>query len=318
MNNHLTFTAISEAIKKAITTAHVITLLAHQKPDPDALGACTALSLFLKREGKKTEIIYPGHGRDPLPYEIADLRENCHTFIPDLIISCDTPVKERLYFPEEFEGISHINIDHHLFNTMPATIQLVDTATTSTCELIERLFSSWNTVISPAMAEALLFGIMCDTLNFKVPGTNAATLRTAANLIDAGANLTTLNRGFIVHHNPKVLSLWGALLASVQHTADNSVIWAVCPDALLAAHGLNDQALNGFVALLAQTLSNDISILFYCHGGKSKASLRSKKSNVNAIARHFGGGGHLLASGITSPLPLDTLVKEVMATIKSF
>lgn len=312
MNTQETFSAISNAIKTAVTAAHHITLLAHQKPDPDALGACAALSLFLKSQGKKTEIIYPGRGTDSLPYAIEGLQENQHSFIPDLIISCDTPVKERLYFPDAFEGITHINIDHHLFNTMPATIKLVDTNTTSTCELIERLFTSWSSSVSPAMAEALLFGIMCDTLNFKVPGTNAATLRTAANLIDAGANLSALNRGLIVHHNPQVLALWGALLADVHHTADNAIIWTVCSKELLTSYGLTEQALNGFVALLAQTVSNDISILFYEHDGKSKASLRSKKSNVNAIARHFGGGGHLLASGITSSLPLERLVKEVM------
>ena len=31
--------------------------------------------------------------------------------------------------------------------------------------------------------------------------------------------------------------------------------------------------------------------------GQYKASLRSKRVNVNAVASEFGGGGHILASG---------------------
>lgn len=311
MSKHVDFTHKSQAAWALIEPAHRITLLAHQKPDPDALGACGALAIMLQRHGKKVEVIYPGIGKDPLPYTVETLQENTHTMHPDLIISCDTPTMNRLYFPEVFAGVKHINIDHHQNNTIPADISIVDTLTTSTCELIYHLFKAWNRTITPDIANMLLFGIMCDTLNFKVPGTTAETLRVAADLIDAGANLSELNNALIIHSDPKIFALWGRLLSSAHYNPEANAIWTVCSNDMLAEYGLTEQALIGFITVFCQTLDNDITILFYENNGMSKASLRSKSANVNAIARQFGGGGHILASGVTSPLSLEELVTQV-------
>jgi len=306
----------SQATWTLIEHAHRITLLAHQKPDPDALGACGALANMLHRHGKKVEIIYPGVGKDPLPYALEGLQENTHTMHPDLIISCDTPTMNRLYFPEAFGGVKHVNIDHHQHNTIPADISFVDTTATSTCELVFHLFKEWGRTITPDIANMLLFGILCDTLNFKVPGTSPHTLRIAAELIECGANLTELNQALIIHSDPKVFALWGALLSNARYNAEANAVWTTCSNKLLAHYGLTEEALNGFISVFCQTLDNDITILFYENNGMSKASFRSKWANVNAIARQFGGGGHVLASGVTSPLPLEELVTQVIEALQ--
>lgn len=47
--------------------------------------------------------------------------------------------------------------------------------------------------------------------------------------------------------------------------------------------------------------------------GVIKGSMRSKYDvNVNEIAAIFGGGGHIKASGFTSELPADEIVKKVL------
>jgi len=296
---------------QTINNAKSITLLGHIKPDPDALGACGALAETLEAAGKKVEIIYPGHGRDPFPFPLNTLRENHHTFIPDLIISCDTPDPRRLYLPQEFAGITHIAIDHHQNHTISALFSFVDTTSTSSCELVYRLLMDWQRAITPMMADQLLFGIMCDTLNFKVPGTSAATFRVAADLIDKGANLPKLNNALILHKNPAVLTLWGTLLQSATYNQDKTALWIVCSAAQLKKHHLDVEALNGFIGTITQTISTDVIALFYEYDGKTKASLRAKKTNVCQIAHLFGGGGHTLAAGLTSTLPLEQLVAEV-------
>jgi phosphoesterase RecJ-like protein len=298
-----------------IQNATAITLLAHQKPDPDALGACSALSLLLQALGKKTEIIYPGAGKDSLPYTIPNLRENHHTYIPDLIISCDTPVLARLYFPEIFKNIPLIVIDHHHGNTLPAAVCFIDTTVTSSCELVLSLITAWQQQISPEMANHLLFGVLCDTLNFRVSGTTTATLNNAATLLSHGANIHELSQKMILHTNPQVLKLWGALMNAVCTNQDQSALWITCSTAQLTEYGLTEESLNGFIAMLSQTMTTDVIVLFYESQGKSKASLRSKKTNVNAIAQQLGGGGHIHASGITSSLPLPELVDAVIALL---
>ncbi len=309
------FHPTSDNAWQLLRDAHQITLLAHQKPDPDALGACGALALALNALGKKTEIIYPNIGKDPLPFTLENLRENNHTMIPDVIISCDTPSLNRLYFPPVFETIPHISIDHHQDHTIPALYTFVDTTSTSSCELVYRLLTLWKQPITSAMANMLLFGILCDTLNFKVPGTNATTLRIAASLIDHGANLAELNSALIIHSNPAIISLWGTLMSSAHYNTEKTAIWTVCPTTLLQQYHLSEAALNGFVALIPHILTIDVVVFFYEYNGMSKASLRSKKTDVNALAKKFGGGGHIRAAGINSTLPLNELVAQVTALL---
>jgi len=315
MNHHESFTMRASTAWHLITSAKTITLLAHHKPDPDALGACSALSLLLESLGKHTEIIYPGIGTDSLPYTITNLRENTHTFIPDLLISCDTPVVSRLYFPDVFKDIPLIVIDHHQGNTLKGLVQFVDTSITSSCELVYSLITAWQCPLSPEIANRLLFGILCDTLNFRVSGTTATTLRHAADLIDHGANIHQLSQNMILHTNPEVLKLWGTLLSTVCYNTKKTALWVICSNQQLTERNLTQDALNGFIAMLSQTMTTDIIILFYESNETSKASLRSKKTDVNAIAKQFGGGGHIHASGVTSTLPLAELAEKVTALL---
>jgi len=315
MQNTELFLKNSQSAWRLIDAAHTITLLAHQKPDPDALGACGALAELLSSRGKKTEIIYLGTGRDSLPFELPSLQENNHTFIPDLIISCDTPSPSRLYMPEAFKTINHIAIDHHQEHSIPALYNFVDTTSTSSCELVYRLITAWQQPITASMANMLLFGILCDTLSFKVPGTTAETLRTAASLIDYGADLAGLNAAMIFHTDPAVLTLWGALMINVRYNETRTAVWITCPNSLLAQYNLTEKALNGFIAMIPQILTIDVVAFFYEYNGMSKASLRSKKTNVHEIAKQFGGGGHIRAAGLSSPLPLEELVAQVTARL---
>lgn len=306
------FEAQSTQAWSLIAQAHHIALLAHQKPDPDAFGACTALALMLEQHGKTTEIIYPGHGRDLVPYTVPHLQENTHTQIPDLIISCDAPVVNRLYFPPAFHTIPLIAIDHHQGFSIPADYSFVDVATTSTCELVYRLLLLWQQAITPTMANALLFGIICDTANFKVPGTTAQTFRVVADLIDHGANLHLLNEALVIHANPAILTLWGELFSNARYNTEKGVMWTSCTKRQLANHHLNEDALDGFIGAFSHVIAIDVKALFYEYNGETKVSLRSKKRNVQAIVKKFGGGGHLLAAGMTSTLPLEEVQQAVL------
>jgi phosphoesterase RecJ-like protein len=49
-----------------------------------------------------------------------------------------------------------------------------------------------------------------------------------------------------------------------------------------------------------------------------RVSLRSKGSaNAARVAEHFGGGGHVHASGFTVYGPYDRLIREVPATVEA-
>ncbi len=91
-----------------------------------------------------------------------------------------------------------INIDHHVTNTQFGDINLIEPQATSTAEILYRLFGELNIVISEDIALSLLTGLVTDTLGFRTTGVTAETLRTGADLVEAGADL-----GFRDHARPQ-------------------------------------------------------------------------------------------------------------------
>ena len=293
--------------------AQTITLLTHRNPDGDGVSSCAALSLLLEKHGKKTETVYPSKLEFTVTRQPKNVLINTHTFVPDLIIACDTASYDRLYYPDEFKTIPMINIDHHVSNSVNGTINLVIGGAASTCELIYDLMLQWDaTALSKTMVEALLFGLLDDTQVFYTTSTTADTLRTAAELIDRGANLFQLHTELLQNKNPKIIEYWGHVLSNVAYSDSGHAAWAVVRQSDLKSRGLTLSSLVGLSNFLAQISGTDITALFYeDEEGNTKVSLRSKKADVNALAGKFGGGGHVNASGILLDKPIDDVVAQV-------
>ncbi len=302
-----------QAAQELISQAKKITLLTHEKPDSDGVSACAALAHILEKESKTLETIYPTKPEFDFKRQPKKILINKHEQTPDLIIMCDTANYERLYYPETFKDIPSINIDHHVSNTLKATVNFIWTETSSACEALYILLHKWGySPIDTFTAECLLSGILDDTQSFYTTSTQAKTLRIAADLIDAGANLFTLQSELLHNKNPQILKLWGNLLSNITINDKQNSAWAVITQNDLKKLGITLTSLVGFSNFLAQLAQIDITALFYeTEDGKSKVSLRSKKTDVNKLANTLGGGGHKNAAGITSDLPIDQIVQKV-------
>ena len=66
---------------------------------------------------------------------------------------------------------------------------------------------------------------------------------------------------------------------------------------------------DGFVDIIRNVDTVDVAILLKGESpNRTRISLRSKGTDVNAIANHFGGGGHKKAAGFTmTGTPFDVL-----------
>lgn len=299
-----------------IEQASTITFLTHRKPDADGVSACTALSHIVEKKGKKVETIYPSTPEFEITRHPSNALVNQHKQIPDLLIMCDTANYDRLYYPDAFKTIPSINIDHHISNSINATINFIFPQISSTCELMYFLLQAWNIVPDHFVAQCLLSGILYDTQVFHIQSTTAQTLRIAADLIDAGAPLFQLESELLYNKNPEIIALWGSLLSSVQFSPNKNAAWCSITAQEVKARGLKLASLAGFSNFLAQLSAIDITIIFYeSEDGKTQVSLRSKKADVNTLAAKFGGGGHKNASGITSNIPLTQLIKKLTALL---
>lgn len=300
-----------------INQASTITLLTHYKPDADGISACAALARVLERMGKAVEAIYPSKPDAIILRQPTHVLIKSHSRIPELLIACDTASYDRLYYPDVFKQIPLINIDHHVSNDIQGAVNLVNPASSSTCEEVFGLLKQWDpTSIDTYINESLLFGTLYDTQVFCTTSTTPRTLRLAADMMDGGAKLLELRRELYPPKSPQVLKLWGSLLANLSVSHDGTVAWSALSSDRLKQFDLPYEVLDGFSNFLAEMLNTDVTIVFSELGqNKTKVSLRSKVYNVNALAEKFGGGGHKNASGILSDIPLKDLIDLVIAAL---
>ena len=290
-----------------------ITLLTHFKPDGDGISACAALEYILKKQDKKIETIYPNKSEFKFKLKPKNLLINKHKQTPKLLIILDAATYQRLYYPPEFKAIPVINIDHHVSNKINGQYNFVDINTSSTCEILFDLLKKWDIkLIDKYVSECLLFGILYDSQVFYTQSTFSETLRVCAQLMDLGANLYKLKTELISNKNPKIIKLWGKIMSNIKISKNKRAAWACIKQSDLKEFKLKLSSLIGFNNFLSQISGVDITLFFYqTDSGKTKVSLRSKKTDVNKLAAKFGGGGHKNAAGILSDQPINKLIKEI-------
>lgn len=300
-----------------ISQAKKITLLTHKDPDGDCVSACAALDYLLTKLDKTVETIYPNKAEFDFKRQPKNIIINGHHQTPDLIIACDISAYARLYFHPSFATIPLINIDHHVCNAINGTVNLVSQNSSSTCEDLFLIISSWGEkLIDRYVAECLLAGILSDSQIFQTNAVTPRTLRIASLLMERGADLFTVKAELTQHREANIIIFWGQLLGNITITPDKKAAWIAISQENLRQQQLTLTSLVGFSNFLSQLSGIDITMVFYENeDGQAQVSIRSKQTDVNALAQQFGGGGHVNAAGITSNLPLQKLVAEVLAKI---
>src|SRR6266446_3729746 len=141
-------------------------------------------------------------GDAPLPAEysfmpLAELRRR----LPDdwrerVLIAVDCANESRLGpDPEPLAGAPLvIDIDHHHDNSRFGTVNLIVANASSTGEVLRDLFAALGVELTPDIAEALYIALVTDTGRFQYSNTTAESLRLAAELVEAGADVHRIFR----------------------------------------------------------------------------------------------------------------------------
>jgi phosphoesterase RecJ-like protein len=178
--------------------AKLAVLLCHHNADPDAACAAFAFSQLLERlRPTLTTEIGAAQGPSRLTKHVLQslpvkLVEQPRIDEADVIVLLDTNTIQQL--DEWSERVQASNspivvIDHHARHPETeqlATLSIADEDASSTCEIVHRLFKETKVELTKTEAMALFLGIAFDTRHFILA--NSATLKTVADLIDAGVN----------------------------------------------------------------------------------------------------------------------------------
>lgn len=304
---------------------HVL-VITHLHPDGDAIGSLVGLGLALEQRGHTVTLVAPS----AVPDFLGNLPEVER--VQNYLLNPNLPADAALVILVDTGDLSRIGtiwqeqqpylrarpiavIDHHATNSGEGAISLVNPAISSTCELVYSLLHTWDVAITPMIATALLFGVTTDTQSFRTSNTTPSALRTAAALLEAGANVAQITTD-IYHSTPFTHGkLLGLALTAMR--AAGALVWTSISQAMLAQAGAEHEAaaevthyfpsLAGFRAY---------AMLKEMRNGEVRVSLRSVAGvDVASVAQQFGGGGHRQAAGCTLPGPLVVAEQRLLAAL---
>ena len=306
---------IAEAIRKhdrfLVTT--------HENPDGDALGSLIAMTLALRELGKDAAMYLFGEVPIPKEYEFmefADLLRGSNPDVTDRVVVAVDAANERRLGPEKDlleKAPFVIDIDHHHDNTRFGDVNLIVGSASSTGEILRDVFQQLGVELTPEIAEALYIAVVTDTGRFQYANTSAKSLRLAADLVEAGADVHRVFQGVYENVAFAKLKLVARALENAKVFDGGRVIVSHLERSDFDKAGAEEPYSEGIIDYLRAVEGAEIAALIRepptQNGPTRRVSLRTTTEgiDVSQIARKSGGGGHKQAAGFSSEASVDEI-----------
>ena len=310
-----------------------ILITTHTRPDGDACGSVAAMTETLAAMGKNARPIL----LSPLPewYEflfakrpavlgddvtLEQLKAGAF-FKPDLIVIVDTNSYSQLpkftdYLKQKDCPI--LIIDHHVTSDGLGDVELVEsTAAAAGLIIFDFLkYAGWQ--MPPEVTEALFVAIATDTGWFQFSNTNARVHQSCAELIDAGANPTSIYHDLYQNFSHQRFKLMTAMLATLELHFDGRYAAQHIVQADFKQTGAAHKDTENLIDECQRISSVEVSALFVeLADGRVKCSLRSRGAvDVRRVAAKFGGGGHIMAAGVHLPGPMKNAKQLIFDAVE--
>jgi phosphoesterase RecJ-like protein len=312
-------TADLEAVADAIRRNDRFLVTTHENPDGDALGSVLAMKLALEQLGKDA-VMYLA-GTTPLPHEYGFMDLSAlRRALPDdaaerVLLALDCANESRLGpDPRLLERAPLvIDLDHHHDNSRFGDVNVVVANASSTGEILRDLFAKLGVELTPEIAEALYIALVTDTGRFQYANTTPKTLRLAAELVEAGANVHRVFQDVYENVAFAKIKLLARALAKARVLEGGRLIVSDLERTDFEAAGAEEPFSEGIIDFLRAVEGNELVALIRepptQNGPTRRVSLRTRAEgiDVSAIARKSGGGGHRQAAGFSSEASVDEI-----------
>ncbi|HEX2267461.1 MAG TPA: bifunctional oligoribonuclease/PAP phosphatase NrnA [Actinomycetota bacterium] len=316
-----------ERAGEALLAARNVALACHVNPDPDAIGSMLGLALWLKSQRKDVVCSW---GNDPLqrprwlsvlPGSELIVEAQAFPANPEVMVALDTASPDRLgpLGANAEAAECTIVIDHHRTNPGFGSIVVLDPDASSTSEMVFRLIQSAGGPLTAEIAACLYAGIVTDTGRFQYESTSPETHRVAAELRTLDFDHTAISRALYEDISLSALRLSAIALERVVHVPELSLAWTYVLQADLSVDGVDMSETDDLIDFVRVAREADVTcVIKQQRDGNFKVSLRSKgQTDVGAVAKGFGGGGHRLAAGFTSHTGVAETVRRVEEALRS-
>lgn len=300
-------------IYREIKKSNKIIIARHVGPDPDALGSSLGLKELILNTFPNKEVYVVGNPTNKFKF-LGLLDKFSPEMYNGLLIVTDTPDLKRIdgAIPSRFR--KSIKIDHHPFIEKTCDIEWIDDTASSASQMVAELAFNTKLVLNEEAAKKLYTGIVADTNRFMFRYSSPKTFEIASELIQqTGLDITEIYDNLYMRPY-KEIRFQGYLSQNLKFT-NNKVAYIIVDDKVLSEYEVDaatpGNMINNFnyidEALIWVTFTYDKDLNSY------RTSIRSRGPIINDIASHFGGGGHIYASGarVKSMDEIEALINEL-------
>ena len=295
-----------------LKTLDRVAVTTHVGADGDAIGASAALVRLMHKLGAEAVFC---HAEEVQGYLAWLLPEEALTELPaghDLLVA-DTSRADRTGVAVPEAG-ARLNVDHHEDNPLYAEYNLVNPRAAATAEIVADLYAELGVPIDRPTAEALYVGIKTDTGGFNFRNISPRAHELVADLLRAGVVPAEVNERINRRGNIEQLRIVGVSLANaVQY---GKALISTVEDADYERTGATEVESKESIDQLRTVEGVDVVAHLREVPQGTKGSLRSETVDVGEVARHFGGGGHRLAAGYTTPRRPNEAREELLEILR--
>jgi phosphoesterase RecJ-like protein len=324
-------TGLEQAVQ-LIRTGQRFLLTCHVMPDADAIGSMLGLAEILRSLGKEVVL----YNRDQVPDMLTFLAgsDEVRSSLPagmrfDATFITDTAARNLLprTFPPHAISGPRVIVDHHVSHDDFGDVIVRDVQACATAVVVLELAAALGVrPVPPKAAEPLYAALVADTGGFRYPGTSAATMRLAAELLDAGIDPWRVASQLFEQWPMERLRLLGFAINSIETEFTGRAAILCVSLAMMQSAGATERMVEGMVEYARMIKGVEVAALLWERRPRSdetdygqmltRLSMRSAgRVDVASIAASLGGGGHRVAAGATLNADLRTARAQVVAAV---
>jgi phosphoesterase RecJ-like protein len=320
--NNNEFKIISNIIK-IIKKSSTFFVAGHVRHDGDSLGSALAITSLLNRLNKQAYV----YSIDKIPESLSFLegknkikQENREFGIFDCAIILEASNLTRIGNIITYKQVKNIiNIDHHVNCNYIGDVNYVIPSSSSTAELVFKIFEQMKIQPTKNEAECLYTGILTDTNCFQNLNTTSYSHITCAKLMQYNINVNHIYKFIYENNKINYLKLLSLALGNIKTVINNKVSYIIITQSMLNKTNTTHQDCHGIISYTLKLHNVKIGCLFEeIDSVTTKVSYRSVLNiNVLDFAKKFNGGGHIHAAGCILKMNIKQAVKVVLNCIKN-
>ncbi len=300
-------------------------VLGHREPDGDCVGSQLALASFLKGMGKRVHVLSSG------PFtrsEIVGFEGKFRDYAPPerdyeraaaIVVDCSSMSRIGIV-SENMPKVPIAFIDHHASGEVPGDSDYLDHTAPAVTAMVFLLMEAMGHEPTKEEADLLFFGLCTDTGFFRhVDERGSATFDIAAQLVRAGASP---KRTFFDINGGKSINsrkLLGEMLLRIEPYYEGKLLvsWVTIKDQQY--YGMSSRDTDMLYQLMMSIAGCEACFVVKQEAeNQCTVGFRSRETvNVADIAARFGGGGHRLASGLSTQGTVDTVKIKLIEAFSS-